>query len=84
MNRTSATGALIGIILGIIIPFLYPNVLNIEFRLEQMVSKLLGYPYGQWSFKGGSIYSVGLLSQLIFGIIGGFLGYIISRKKYHK
>ncbi len=80
MNKQIAQGSLVGILLGTIVYFFSPSLLtsdllyNIGFRQSQ------GFSEGQY-FYSGSVFLVGTFLPFLFGIIGGFIGFLISRRK---
>ncbi|OGM28320.1 hypothetical protein A2962_00555 [Candidatus Woesebacteria bacterium RIFCSPLOWO2_01_FULL_39_61] len=78
MSKSVAVGILFGILLGIVLQFIYPKLLSLEVLFNSSLRQQTGVPqYPQYG--SGSIFAVGFLTPLIFGIIGGLTGLIISK-----
>ncbi len=78
-------GALIGILVGTILAFLFPSLLNFGLIFNQISNKSLGYPSNSYLVTEGSIYNAYPNIALFFGLIGGVIGFIafkVVRKKF--
>jgi len=81
-KRFIAIGGLIGILLGIIVSFIVPDLLLFGVQYNSLSNYRLGLPV--YTPKGGSILNSLMVIPLLFGLVGGFLGYIANlliRKK---
>jgi len=76
MRRYVVLGALIGIGLGIIFVFTNTWVLEEEVYFNIVMNERLGFPRDYYSPGGGSIFAVGSLAPLLFGLVGGGLGFL--------
>jgi len=79
MNKYSATGALIGIAVGIALYFIFPDLLTRLFEFDQKSRPLWSTTPRPFSIRYGSQYQPFPFLPAILGLIGWFLGFIISK-----
>ncbi len=73
-----------GILLGLILYIFLPSLIGTDFFVNKSFRTYLGFPEGQFFYKSGGVFVVGMLFPTIFGLIGGLLGHLISNKKKNK
>ncbi|MCL4418519.1 hypothetical protein M1146_00270 [Patescibacteria group bacterium] len=79
-RRFVASGALVGLILGIIASLLFPNLLTLGLDFNRSFNQATGYPRDFHSEKG-SVFNSLLFAPILFGLIGGLLGFTIYKLK---
>lgn len=78
MSKWVTIGALIGGLVGIILSFVYPELLQFEFLYDVETRQQTGVPlYPQ--YKSGSAFAVGMFVPLMCGLAGAGLGYFFYR-----
>ena len=72
-------GVLVGIVFGLVVSFLSPDLLNQVVEFNKLFNQASGYPKATYIITYGSIYNVlpGVFS--LFGLIGGLVGFIIYK-----
>lgn len=71
-----AVGAVIGVIAGILIYIVLPQLLFSDLTYRQTFNKALGFPTDYYSPTGGGIYAVGFL-PVIFAPLGAFFAFLL-------
>ncbi len=72
-------GSLVGVLVGIIATFLFPNLLFFGLKFNETFNKSAGYPSNFYSITGGSIYDALPVIALIFGLAGAVCGFLIFK-----
>ena len=79
MSRYIATGALVGILFGIILPIIFPNLGYLDFLFKILFNKQIGYAPDYYSVKNGSVLAGGGLILVLCVIIGALVGAIVFK-----
>lgn len=74
VKRFIATGALLGILIGAIISFVFPTLLTSGAEFNRSSNTQLGLP--DYSPKSGSILNSVMVFPMFLGIVGGAVGLI--------
>ena len=78
-NKFVVVGAFLGALFGILLEALYPKVAILEFIYNLFTRQQLGLPIYPDPFVGGSVFAVGGIVPLLFGIVGGLIGFILYK-----
>lgn len=73
-------GALVGIVLGFISEFLFPQVLKSEVIFNLLFRQQTTIPQNT-QYSLGSVFSVGLLIPTLTGLLGAFVGFVLYKIK---
>lgn len=76
MNRQLkfiAIGALLGIIVGTIGIFIFPQLLNFDLTTNILYRQRLGYPTDFYSPTSGGIFTISQI-PVLFGVFSGLIG----------
>lgn len=80
MEKQVATFALIGVFAGIILPLFFPSIFNFEFAYNILFRNHVQIPtYSQYS--SGSVFVVGILTPIVLGLVGAFMGRVFYKIK---
>lgn len=72
---------LAGLVLGIILDFVFPQLLDFEFESEVALKQKFGTPIYPPTIKSGSIFAVGGLAPVLCAMLGGVVGLIAYKIK---
>ena len=82
MKRYVGIGAIVGVVVGFVIQFFFPSILNFELVYNIVFRKQTGIPI--YPTSSGSVYAVGSLFPLLTGIIGGVVAMVVYKLAYGK
>lgn len=74
-----ATGALSGILVGILLSFFYPGLLNAGLDFNRLFNESLGYPSAYYSATGGLVARSLTFLPTVVGLLGGLIGIVIFK-----
>lgn len=83
-SKFIAIGGLIGILVGITLAFLEPSILRFGLSFNQNFNKGLGSPDNYYLVTSGSVYNALPEVGLLFGLIGGLVGFAVFKIAYKK
>ncbi|MGA2910505.1 MAG: hypothetical protein ABSE04_01750 [Candidatus Microgenomates bacterium] len=78
-SRVVVIGSLIGILVGMVLAFLFPSLLRIGLEFNKIINKGLGYPSNFYLITSGSVYNAYPTVVLVFGLVGAVLGFVASK-----
>lgn len=76
-KRFLAIGALAGILIGVLISFLFPDLLKYSAEFNNSSRVAQGLP--DYSPKSGSIFNSLMVMPMFLGILGGVLGLVLFK-----
>lgn len=82
MKKYTATGAIIGIIVGITLQIFLPKILEYSLFYEIAQRKTTNIPLSP-QFTSGSVFSVGFVFPILSGIAGALIGFVIYKLTKH-
>ncbi|KKT72912.1 MAG: hypothetical protein UW68_C0021G0005 [Candidatus Collierbacteria bacterium GW2011_GWB1_44_6] len=77
MNKFVVIGGLIGFLLGLFLPYAFPNLVFLDMTYRSLLNEKLVNGSGIFSVKSGTILLGGGLYSAIGMFIGAFIGKII-------
>ncbi len=78
-SKFIAVGSIVGVLVGIISTFLFPNLLFFGLKFNETFNTGSGYPSNFYSITGGSVYDPLPIIALFFGLVGAICGFLIFK-----
>jgi uncharacterized protein YkwD len=82
VKRYIYIGAMLGCISGFLLRFFISSFSLTELYVHTVVRTALGYPITYYS--SGALFLLAIFYEFFYSTIGGLLGYVIFRLRYHK
>lgn len=79
MGKYICVGALIGIAVGYLLPFVFPKLFEFDAIFKMMANKQLGYSPDYYSPKSGGILTGSGIILALSGALGAFFGFLIYK-----